>query len=95
MPAAPAGPAAARPWRIALIVLVATMLCWDGYKVWMRPSAETWSDAGFHVAMLAIVGAGWAAERHPERSAPRRRWTTVAVLGVLTMLTILGWRLVD
>jgi hypothetical protein len=31
MPAAPAGPAAARPWRIALIVLVATMLCWDGY----------------------------------------------------------------
>jgi hypothetical protein len=30
----------------------------------------------------------------PERSARRRRWTTVAVLGVLTTLTILGWRLV-
>jgi hypothetical protein len=70
------------------------MLGWDGFKVWRRPSAETWGDLGFHLGMLAIVGAGWAAERHPERSARRRRWTTVAVLGALTTLTILGWRLV-
>jgi hypothetical protein len=95
MPAAPVVPVtpAARPWRIALLVLVAVMLAWDGFKVATRPSAETLGDLAFHAGMLVMVGAAWRVERQPEGSARRRRWMTTAVLGALTTLTVLGWRL--
>jgi hypothetical protein len=91
-PGTPSAPAA-HPWRIALIVLVAVMLGWDAFKVWVRPSAETWATS----ASISRCSRPWARLGGGATSRALRaaaRWTTVAVLGVLTTLTILGWRLV-